>query len=719
MNGWRRRSVSFLLGAVQRLYMETKRALTSVDLRALEGEFSQYAGARVDKVYLYGDDLLRVKLRDFDHGRLELLVEVGDTKRVHFTDPEQVPDAPERPPNFAKMLRNRIGGAEFQGIKQYGFDRIVVLEFEHKDGTIQIVAELFGDGNIAVLDATGEVIDCLRTVRLRSRTVAPGAQYEFPDERVDPLSIDFESFVGHMEQSDTDVVRTLATQLDLGGEWAEEICTRAGVEKTLAIEEADEDVYEPLYWELSALGDRLSGGPLDPRVYYADEEPVNVTPVPMEELVQQSAVSHDTFIDALDTYFHELEAADTAEESSGSVSDRPDFESEIEKQHRIIEQQQQAIENFDDQAAAYRQQAEMVYAHYSVVEEVIETVQSALESGTDWETIEQRLAEGASQGIPAAEAVTDVDPEDDRVNLELDDQTLWIDVTTGVEHNADRLYQEAKRIEEKKAGAESAIEDTKERLAELETRREEWEQRDTQETEEEDDRSDRDWLSMPSIPVRQTEHWYERFRWYRTTDGHLVLGGRSADQNEELVKKYLEPGDRFLHTQAHGGPVTILKAADPSESGRDVEIPESSEREAARFAVSYSSIWKDGRFEGDVYAVDHDQVSKTPESGEYLDKGGFAIRGDRTYYNDIEVDVAVGITCEPETRVIGGPPEGILDRTVTHRTVEPGRYAQGDVAKRIYRQFRKEFEDTSFVRSIASPDLIQHFLPPGTSRIVD
>jgi hypothetical protein len=224
---------------------------------------------------------------------------------------------------------------------------------------------------------------------------------------------------------------------------------------------------------------------------------------------------------------------------------------------------------------------------------------------------------------------------------------------------------------------------------------------------------------MRSVPVRRRDHWYDRFRWFHTTDGFLVLGGRNADQNEELVKKYLEPGDRFVHSQAHGAPVTVIKATDPSESGRGVDIPASTERQAARFAVSYSSAWKEGHFSGDAYAVDHDQVSKTPEPGEYLAKGSFAVRGDRDYYRDVGVGAAVGVQCEPETRVVGGPPESVEGRVETMLAVEPGRYAQGDVAKRIYRRFREAFADETFVRKIASPDEIAKFLPPGGSRILD
>ncbi|MFB6200697.1 MAG: NFACT RNA binding domain-containing protein, partial [Halorhabdus sp.] len=202
--------------------------------------------------------------------------------------------------------------------------------------------------------------------------------------------------------------------------------------------------------------------------------------------------------------------------------------------------------------------------------------------------------------------------------------------------------------------------------------------------------------------------------------GFLVIGGRNADQNEQLVKKYLDRGDLFFHTQAHGAPATILKATGPSEAAPDdISIPESSRNEAAQFAISYSTVWKDGKYAGDVYCVGHDQVTKTPESGEYLEKGSFAVRGERTYYNDTPVGVAVGITCEPETRVIGGPPSAIEERAVTAIEVEPGRFAQNDIAKKLYREFKSRFRDQSFVRKVASPDLIQEFLPPGGSRMRD
>jgi len=701
--------------------MEPKRELTSVDIAALAGELEAYEGARLDKAYLYDDGFVRLKLRDYDRGRLELLIDTGGTKHVRLAAPEHVPPAPDRPPNFAMMLRNRMEGATLTGVEQFAFDRILQLSFERDDGHTTVVAELFGDGNLAVLDGAGEVVDCLETVRLKSRTVAPGSKYEFPDARFDPLSVDRDGFAARLRQSDTDVVRTLATQLNFGGLWAEELCTRAGVEKTLGIGELTDDGVDRLYDTVGALAERLRAGDLDPRVYLSEGRRVDVTPIPLEEHADLDAERFETFTDALDGYFTNVEADGGQAAESGT--DRPDFESEIETKRRIIEQQEGAIEEFERQAEAEREKAELLYANYDLVDEVLATVRGAREEGIGWDAIEQRFEEGAEQGITAADAVQSVDGSEGTVTLAVGDHEMTLDVSEGVERNADLLYQEAKRIEGKKEGAQEAIENTRAELEAIKKRREEWESEDEdgdEVGEAEDTEGEVDWLARSSIPVRASEAWYERFRWFHTSDGFLVIGGRDADGNEEIVKKYLDRGDRFLHAQAHGGPATVLKATGPSESyDEGIEIPEGSLQEAAQFAVSYSSVWKDGKYAGDVYAVDHDQVSKTPESGEYLEKGGFAIRGDRTYFDDVAVGAAVGITCEPETRVIGGPPSAIEPRAETAIRVEPGKFAQNDVAKRCYREFRDRFADESLVRKVASPDLIGEFLPPGTSTIVE
>ena len=83
--------------------------------------------------------------------------------------------------------------------------------------------------------------------------------------------------------------------------------------------------------------------------------------------------------------------------------------------------------------------------------------------------------------------------------------------------------------------------------------------------------------------------WYHRFRWFITSDGVVVLGGRDASQNEELVKKYMGGQDLFVHADVHGASVVIVK-------GKTEHMDE-----VAQFAASYSGSWRSGHFSADVY----------------------------------------------------------------------------------------------------------------------
>jgi hypothetical protein len=51
--------------------------------------------------------------------------------------------------------------------------------------------------------------------------------------------------------------------------------------------------------------------------------------------------------------------------------------------------------------------------------------------------------------------------------------------------------------------------------------------------------------------------------------------------------------------------------------------------------------------------------------------------------------------------------------------VEPGKFAQNDMATMLYRRLKERFADQSFVRKVASADRLQEFLPPGGSEIVE
>src|SRR3989338_1378632 len=126
---------------------------------------------------------------------------------------------------------------------------------------------------------------------------------------------------------------------------------------------------------------------------------------------------------------------------------------------------------------------------------------------------------------------------------------LTLDLTKSVEENASDYFEKAKKIKKKIKGAEDALKQHIRKLNELEAKQE---------------KSDAEEAKKSEVQQRKKE-WYEKFRWFLSSDGFLVVGGRDATSNEVVVKKHMEKGDLVFHTDMAGSPFFIIKA-----EGKDV-----------------------------------------------------------------------------------------------------------------------------------------------------
>jgi predicted ribosome quality control (RQC) complex YloA/Tae2 family protein len=48
-------------------------------------------------------------------------------------------------------------------------------------------------------------------------------------------------------------------------------------------------------------------------------------------------------------------------------------------------------------------------------------------------------------------------------------------------------------------------------------------------------------VTGPRVFVARKPHWFEKFRWFISSDGVVVVAGCDAQQNEQLVKRYMRP----------------------------------------------------------------------------------------------------------------------------------------------------------------------------------
>ncbi|MEM2933175.1 MAG: NFACT RNA binding domain-containing protein [Candidatus Pacearchaeota archaeon] len=92
------------------------------------------------------------------------------------------------------------------------------------------------------------------------------------------------------------------------------------------------------------------------------------------------------------------------------------------------------------------------------------------------------------------------------------------------------------------------------------------------------------------------------FRKALTSSGKLMLGGKNAEQNEEIVKQAAKD-EVVLHTKAAGSPFVNIKG---KASRRDI-------KEAAIFCAAYSRDWKKNKKDVEVHYFKGKDIFKTKD----------------------------------------------------------------------------------------------------------
>lgn len=242
---------------------------------------------------------------------------------------------------------------------------------------------------------------------------------------------------------------------------------------------------------------------------------------------------------------------------------------------------------------------------------------------------------------------------------------IELDPKKTVQQNAAEYFEKAKKLRRKAEGAKEALARfaTKLRQAEKKEAKAEAEKPKKKRTE----------------PLR----WYEKFRWFISSEGYLCIGGRDATTNEIIIKKHTDKEDVVFHTEAPGSPFFVVKTEGKTPG-------ETTLQEAATACVTYSKAWKLGVTSTEVYSVSPEQISKTAESGEYLVKGGFMIRGKREYYQ-VSVDLAIGKL--EDGLVMGGPRTAVREHCKDHVLVQQGKAKPSDCAKKIAKYLDADVDD--------------------------
>lgn len=614
-----------------------KDRFTSLDTLALVRELRAAGRLSVDKAFDVGSDIWELTLRGEGRTKWALLLAAGRYGALRAT-----PSAhSEELGHLSRELRKHLAGSHVTGVGEPHGERLLELETHPTGGPrVRLIVEFFGKGNL-LLVKDSRIVAVAHAQSWAHRALRPGAEYIPPPAHADPWAMGIAELEAGLTRSRTDRVRTLAAPLGFGAPLAEEVLERAGVAGSEPATQQTSTVAEALHHAIAEVlrdvGDRPRG-----YLYRHGGQLVDVEPYRSARWQRSPDVvveEADRFSDAAHAYFSAV--------GTTAVAPRVDPAAELRRQES---KQQAAIAALRAEVDRLRTTADAIFAHY--------------------EDAEKSLRAPAEQ------------PEREVVDVVLGDIVVPLQRDRSPRESAQEIYREVKRLQAKVAGAEVALAATQARIRQV------------------PDLED----SVASIPGQRpaASHrslWFEKFHWFVTSEGVLVVGGRDAATNDLLVRRHLGANDIYVHADVHGAASVVVKhppAGQPDPGPRSIT-------EAGQWAASYSKAWRAGLASADAFWVRPDQVSKRPASGEFVPRGAWVIHGTKNWIRDCPLELGLGqLDYEGETRWTAAPAAAVRGRGRLRLILTPGPERE-----------RSEREVEVSRELGVSRDLLQRLLPAG------
>ena len=646
--------------------MLRKKEFSSFDIAATIKELkTEIVDSRVNNIYQLDEKTVIFKLHKTDKPPIRLVVEAG--RRIHSTSYAE--ENPAEPPAFCMTLRKYLRDSWLRRIEQAEFERIVTIYFDTKTGLLKLVGELFGEGNIILTNEKDVIIHALEFKKMRDRDILHNVVLQLP-----PVSgkNPFKATQTEVQEAlknagEAEVVRALARFLGIGGVYAEELLLRANVEKNKFSNTLTNSECTAVFGALQSLLTPVLESKFEPNIVLGDDGSfADVVPFTLRRYEGCKTQSYNRFNDALDEFYLRVKSAEKAVASVETDK----LKQETQRLKRMVAEQEKSVSEDEAKSERDRQVGNVIYAHFNELQTFQEQLLKANVQGHDWNTIITTVLAAKKTGKQPAAYVEGFDGKNFALNLCVDNLHFSFNLRDSIFDNANRYYERGKNEKEKAQGALFALSDSKRKLAKAEQELAEAEQLKSLKPAE----------IMEKLAKRKVERenreWYEKFRWFTSSDGFLVVAGKDTVSNEVLIKKYTTQEDAVFHAEITGAPFVVIKA-----EGKPVS--EQALHEAGEFAASFSRAWRENAGTADVYWVKVDQLSKSGPSGESVPHGAFFVVGKRNWTRNTPLRLAIGIIVGEETSFVGGPVDAVKAKTKSYVVLVPGDKAGKELLKQI------------------------------------
>jgi predicted ribosome quality control (RQC) complex YloA/Tae2 family protein len=573
---------------------------------------------------------------------------------------------------FVKTLSKEIERARISSISQPGSERIFLVHFVNRDDKVRIlIVEIFGKGNIILCDESMKILWILNRVDVRHRTLNTGSDYVLPPNRgEDVLHITVESMLVKTSPvpEDIEVGKWLGKSTSLPRKFVEEILFQSGINTKFTNQLSNKDI-EIIYKKTKEITDKVLDEKNHEPSVTIDKMGVAIDASPISMSKEANAKKVETYMEAID------QVLSNEILSIGRSLKTEEADKKILELEHDLEEQNKAKMSVISKSKSLR----------SVAHELMNLSSLGIQDMND-NSVKTLLEKNESK-IVFENGLTYLVLLNERIKLE-----------SSIPKFSSQLFSRAKELERGAGNIDKASEELRSRIEKL--------QGQTQKI--------HDKIQFKAL---ESKEWYERYRWFVTTDGHLVIGGRDASSNSAVIRKHMTDDDIVFHAEIHGSPFFLVKNArnQDNENTKFIE-------ETAQATVSFSRAWKDGLSSGDAYWVFPNQIKKGAPTGQFLPKGSFVIEGKRNFCKGIELELSIGLVkIESRYTIVSGPLNAIKKRSLIFASLLPGGSDPMNLAKKIKSEFVRvisEFDSdlADYLKKVLLDDFIR-MLPTGQSKI--
>ncbi|MFH4974566.1 hypothetical protein AB6A40_001275 [Gnathostoma spinigerum] len=612
-----------------------KNRFSTIDVFAALHDLKELCGLRVVNVYDIDSRTYLIRMQKPDE-KVFIMFESGN--RIHKTNFEW-PKA-QMPSSFSMKLRKHIKQKRLESVNQLGIDRIIDMQFGIEDRACHVIVELYDRGNVVLTDEDYTILNILRPRTDQDNDVRFTVKEKYPvanaRQSLDELTEnEVYNLVSNAKKGGS-LRRILAPGTQYGPALIEHCLLAQGFPRNAQIGinvQANECDISRVLSALSLAKDMFNSLRTTPSrgyLFYKVEKTPDGKEVesyqefhPVRFLQFETALwkEFDSFCNCVDDFFSKIEEQKIDQKALNAEREA------LKKLENVKNDQQQRIIALEQAQAEKREMAELIELNTELVDRALLVIRTAIANQLSWEMIEEMRIKAAENGDPIASVISSLNLNSNEMFLSLRDpfnnesiaKKVRIDIGLSAYQNSRQYHTEKKAavgkqqktIKSSTKALRSAQLKTKETVEQVRNKR--------------------------NVVKSRKQMWFEKFFWFVSSENYLVIGGRDAQQNELIVKRYLRANDLYVHADVRGASSVVIR----NKAGGG-EIPPKTLNEAATMAVCYSSAWE-AKIVASAWWVYQKQVSRTAPTGEYLTPGSFMIRGKKNYLPASQLQMGFGI----------------------------------------------------------------------------